>query len=313
MICTCTLNPSLDYFMDFERPLRPGAYNRSRNEYYEAGGKGINVSIVLSNLQIPSRATGFVGGFSKDFFISLLEKYPFIQPNFTYIEGNTRINIKASDPFHETTMNGAGPDIRPEDMENLMTKTNRLDEGDFFVLAGNCPDYLEEDVIILLERLIHDGVRVVLDTRSSICRRLAQSHPFLIKTSAEELEEDRQKELSREEIIEIMKDISRSGVENVIVTLHGNVSALLACEEGLYECEIIRSEKTVSMVGAGDALIGGFLMTSMRAAEPVEAFRFGCCCSSATVYTRGFAKREMIEGISEQTKVRLLEGPEKNG
>ena len=51
MICTCTMNPSLDYYMEFEKPVQPDSVNRSQLEYYEAGGKGINVSIVLNNLQ----------------------------------------------------------------------------------------------------------------------------------------------------------------------------------------------------------------------------------------------------------------------
>ena len=79
MIFTCTLNPSLDYYMEFEGPLKAGSrMNRSNLEYYEAGGKGINVSIVLNNLGIPSRALGFIGGFTKDFYISLLAKYDHI-------------------------------------------------------------------------------------------------------------------------------------------------------------------------------------------------------------------------------------------
>ena len=75
MIYTCTINPSLDYYMEFDQPFEAEKTNRSQLEYYEAGGKGINVSIVLNNLMIPSRAFGFLGGFTKDFYISLLQKY----------------------------------------------------------------------------------------------------------------------------------------------------------------------------------------------------------------------------------------------
>ena len=126
MIFTCTLNPSLDCFMESDTRLSPGGSNRSTLEYYEAGGKGINVSIVLNNLQVPSHACGFLGGFTKDFYITLLEKYSFIQPNFTYTKGHTRINVKYLDGEKETELNAAGPYITTEDMEHLMTKTNRL-------------------------------------------------------------------------------------------------------------------------------------------------------------------------------------------
>ena len=73
MICTCTMNPSLDYYLEFDENIKNGKLNRSNLEYYEAGGKGINVSIVLNNLGIPTKAFGFIGGFTKDFYISLLE------------------------------------------------------------------------------------------------------------------------------------------------------------------------------------------------------------------------------------------------
>ena len=308
MICTCTMNPSLDYYMEFDRPVAAGVYTRSSSEYYEAGGKGINVSIILNNLEIPTRATGFVGGFTKEYFISLLKKYSYIQPNFVYIDGHTRINVKAKDPKRETNLNANGPKINPADMEKLMSKTKRLDEGDYFVLAGYCQEYLEEDVQIMLERLMNDHVRVVLDTHERILRKVIGAHPFLVKTTAEELEDLYGKSMGKDAVIEIMKEMYAAGAENVIVTMHECVSALFACSQGIYECRIVQSGRpAVSMVGAGDAIVGGFLMTSQRAEEPVEAFRFGCSCGSATMYIRGFAGREQIESISASLGVKCLE------
>ena len=134
--------------MESDSALTRGTRNRSMLEYYEAGGKGINVSIVLNNLQVPSHACGFLGGFTKDFYITLLEKYSYIQPNFTYTRGHTRINVKYRDNITETELNAAGPYITADDMEHLMNKTNRLDEDDFFVLAGNCPRHLDDEVMI---------------------------------------------------------------------------------------------------------------------------------------------------------------------
>ena len=310
MICTCTMNPSLDYFMEFEKPVTAGAYNRSRREYYEPGGKGINVSIVLSNLQIPTRALGFVGGFNKDFFITLLEKYSFIQPSFTYTEGNTRINVKLSDGHQETDLNGEGPRITDADMERLMAKTDRLDRGDYFVLAGYSQSYLEEDVCIMLERLLNDGVRVVLDTRPSICRRVLGFHPFLIKTTQEEMEEELGKPLSRKEMTDHMKKVLKEGAENFILLTGGGREALFACRDGIYHCAIVRRENIVSMVGTGDALVGGFLLNSLRSAGSVESFRYGCCCAGASAFMHGMANREQADALDESMLAECLEeGP----
>ncbi|MCR5229634.1 MAG: 1-phosphofructokinase family hexose kinase [Solobacterium sp.] len=303
MICTCTMNPSLDYYMEFETPPKAGMTNRSQLEYYEAGGKGINVSIVLSNLQIPTRATGFVGGFTRDFFITLLQKYEYLQPNFTYINGHTRINVKLSDNENETDLNAAGPYITSSDMENLMSKVVRLTEGDYFVLGGVCPEHLHDQTVEMLVEGIEDGVRVVLDTNSSIIRDILPHHPFLIKTSEQELGEFRHIIMKRENVIEAVGELREKGAQNVIVLLDGAEEAVFGCESGIYSCDILHDRRIVSTVGVGDSLTAGFLMNYLRSRDAVESFRFACCCGIATAYTKGFATRDKIEKMYDQTSV----------
>ncbi len=303
MIVTCTLNPSLDYFMESDSPIQAGGENRSMLEYYEAGGKGINVSIVLNNLQVPSNATGFLGGFTKDFYITLLEKYSFIQPNFIYTGGHTRINIKYRDSQAETELNATGPYITKEDMEKLMMKTNRLDEGDYFVFAGYCPEHLNDEICIMLERLMDDGVRVVLNTSPEILRQVLKFHPFLVKTSTARMEEYFGRTISKEAMYETMKRLREEGAVNVLSTSTDGTIAYLSCADGEYESSIHHPEKVVSMIGTGDALVAGFIMTSLRSKDPVEAFRFGCCCGEATAFTKGFGTRERIMELYEDYSV----------
>ena len=303
MIFTCTLNPSLDCYMESNTPLKPGTRNRSTMEYYEAGGKGINVSIVLNNLQVPSHACGFLGGFTKDFYITLLEKYSYIQPNFTYTKGHTRINVKYLDGTEETELNAAGPYITAEDMEHLMTKTNRLDEEDFFVLAGNCPRHLDDEVLIMLERLMDDHVRVCLNTDWEIVERAIPLHPFLVKTNIPYLEEKYNTALDEPALIKKLIELNEQGVTNVVCTDKEGKRAYLACADGVFTCDILHHEQAVSMIGTGDALVAGFIMNSLRSRDSVEAFRFGCCCSEATAFTRGFGTREKIMELYEVCEV----------
>ncbi len=303
MICTCTMNPSLDYYMEFETPPKAGATNRSQLEYYEAGGKGINVSIVLNNLQIPTRATGFVGGFTRDFFITLLQKYEYLQPNFTYINGHTRINVKLSDNSQETDLNAAGPYITGADMENLAAKVSRLTEGDYFVLAGVCPEHLHDEIIEMLKEGIDDGVRIVLDTNSSIIEDILPYHPFLIKTSEAELGGYKGIEMDREKVIDAVRELHEKGAQNIIVLRSKAEEAIFACDEGIYACSILHNQKAVSTVGIGDSLTAGFLMNYLRSRKASDSFRFACCCGSATAYSRGFATREKIEKLFDQTEI----------
>lgn len=306
MIITCTLNPSLDYYMETTQPLQPGETIRSNLEYYEAGGKGINVSIVLNNLQVPSRATGFVGGFTKDFYIKLLEKYTYIQPNFTYIEGHTRINVKFEDGQNETELNAAGPYVTNSDMENLMLKTNRLDEGDYFVLGGACQDYLHEYVTAMLERLMNDGVRVCLDTNRKVLEAVQQYHPYLVKTRDVYENGYAGKVLSKDELIDTMIAIHQAGTSNVLCTTNGGREAYYVSEKGVYYSKMKNHDHAVSMIGIGDALVGGFLMSSLSSQDTVDAFRFGCCCSEATAYSKGFATREKVMKLYETSEVTKL-------
>ena len=306
MIVTCTLNPSLDYYMESKEPIIPGTTMRSDLEYYEAGGKGINVSIVLNNLQVPTRATGFVGGFTKDFYIKLLEKYSYIQPNFTYIEGHTRVNVKFQDGNMETELNATGPYVTNNDMENLMLKTNRLDEGDYFVLGGGCQPYLKEYISAMLERLMNDGVRVCLDTNRWVLDDVQQYHPFLVKTRDIYESQYCGKELSRDELINKLIEIHENGSRNVICTMNGGREALFVNDTGIYFSEMTTNEHAVSMIGTGDALVGGFLMSSLGSTDQVDAFRFGSCCSEATAYSKGFATREKVLSQYEKSEVTKL-------
>ena len=305
MIYTCTMNPSLDYYLEFDGELQTGRTNRSQLEYYEAGGKGINVSIVLNNLGIPSRALGFVGGFTKDFYISLLAKYEHILPNFTYTDGHTRINVKCSGES-DTDLNTTGPYITHDSMNNLIRKTERLDAGDYFVLSGITQEYLEDDAEKMLKMLIESGVKVVLDTNPDLMRRMLEYKPFLIKTTPSELSQlVREECVTKEECMEAAKKVHSAGSCHVIVLLD-NHDAVFVCDEGVFECEVTRPERVVNTVGTGDSLVAGFLMNYMRSRDALDSFRFGASCGSATAYSKGLATREKIDAVYGSTEVKKI-------
>ena len=303
MLFTCTLNPSLDYYMEFDGPLKEGSrMNRSTLEYFEAGGKGINVSIVLNNLGIPSRALGFIGGFTKDFYISLLAKYDHIIPNFTYINGHTRINVKCHAERH-TNMNAAGPYITDGDMKNLAAKTERLTEGDYLVLAGVTPEYLEDDVEKMLANLIENKVKVCLDTNPSLMNKMLKYKPFMIKTTSTELGEmTGDKVETEEETIAAARKVHEMGAENVLILYHSRIG-MLVCDKGAYKAEILHHDKAVNTVGTGDSLIAGFLMSYLRSRDALDSFRFGVSCGSATAYSKGLATKAKIDAMYKDTEL----------
>ena len=304
MIYTCTINPSLDYYMEFDQPFEAEKTNRSQLEYYEAGGKGINVSIVLNNLMIPSRAFGFLGGFTKDFYISLLQKYEYIQPSFTYIEGHTRINVKITDG-RETDINATGPYVTHQHMELLRKKVERLDENDTFVFSGNCPEYLLDDIVSMINNLLNDNVRVILDTNAKIMSRCLNK-ALLVKTYVNELEEMFNCHLNtQEEIIEKMQKCVELGVKNIIVQL-GDDGALFACKDGVYKSNAAQKDKIVNTVGSGDSMVAGFIMNYIRSKDVIDSFKFATCCSIATSFSKGLGTREKINSLYLETNIEKL-------
>ena len=137
MIYTVTVNPSLDYYVTVDQ-FELGQVNRTIQEVIHTGGKGINVSMVLKNLQHESVAFGFVGGFTGDEVVRSL-KTKKIKTDFISIPGeNTRINIKIRGK-EESEINGLGPHISSQKIEELFQKLDQLKDDDILVLAGSIP------------------------------------------------------------------------------------------------------------------------------------------------------------------------------
>ena len=127
MVYTVTFNPALDYIVRVDQ-FNIGKVNRTRYSDIMAGGKGINVSLVLKNLGHESRALGFAAGFTGEKLIRDLKDRG-CQADFIFLtRGMTRINVKIKG-CEETEINGEGPEIPPEAVRALMMRLERLQEG----------------------------------------------------------------------------------------------------------------------------------------------------------------------------------------
>ena len=302
MIYTCTLNPSLDYFMNIENEIKPDITNRSSNEYYSAGGKGVNVSIVLNNLMIPSKCIGFLGGFTYDFYIKNLESYNYLQPVFVKINDNTRINIKICGGKNEYDLNAKGPHIEKSEIETFIRRMDKINSNDFFVLSGYVQPELYEMVLNGVKDLHKDGIRFILDTNVEVEKDLIKYNPILLKPNKDELSALVGRELlTSDEIIEAAKELITLGAQNVIVSC-GPRGSWLIDNEKVYHCDAIDGE-TKNVVGCGDSMIAGFLFNIQRGGTNVDAFRFANACSNATAFSQSFGTKDEILKILEKIKV----------
>lgn len=308
MIYTCTFNPSLDYFLEFSQPLNigRGLLNRSDMEYYEAGGKGVNCSIVLNNLGVPSRALGFLGGFTKEFYISLLAKYNLLEPRFTFIDGHTRINVKVTGE-QCLEINAQGPYITNEDFARFVTKTNRLMDGDTFIFSGSCHDYLQEDLHSLFVNLHNEGVRIAVDSSVKVSQMAKEVGVFLVLFNKNEAMELFHCENDMNAILKCAKQWKGDTVENVIITFDKDKSALV-CDLGVYLAHSLDlPENRINGVGFDDSILAGFMMNALRSPDILESFRFANSCGQATLFSKGLATREHANSIFEKIQLQQIE------
>lgn len=304
MIYTVTFNPAIDYVVNVDN-FKAGIVNRVSSEEKFAGGKGINVSRVLNNMGVKSKALGFVGGFTGKFIIDSLEDQG-VETEFIEINGDTRINVKLKSKG-ETEINGAGPIIEKEDLNKLFKIVEGLTSEDYLVLAGNVQKSVPSDIYAhLQEKCASNNVKVVVDTTGDSLVATLKNKPFLIKPNNHELGEIFNKELTnQDEIIEYAKKLIVMGAQNVIISM-AEKGALLICERGVYHATPAKGTVKNS-VGAGDSVIAGFLAKYSESKDLIEAFRWGATCGSATAFSKDLCTKEDVEYYLAQVSVNKID------
>ncbi len=300
MIYTVTLNPSLDYIITVEN-LRLGETNRtSGDEIIFPGGKGINVSLVLKNLGLESTALGFTAGFTGE-EISRLVKVMGLKEEFIKVpKGISRINVKVRSD-EETEMNGQGPEIGQEQIDQLIAQLDLLKEGDVLVLSGSIPGSMPSTIYHdIMERYLNKGILIAVDATKDLLTNVLPLHPFVIKPNNHELEEIFQVKLNgSEDVVKYAKKLQEQGARNVMVSMAGD-GALLVTENGdVFETKPPKGEVKNS-VGAGDSMVAGFLYGYMEFKDYEKAFYYGVCTGSASAFSENLATKEEVEGLLAQ-------------
>ena len=299
MIYTVTLNPAIDYIMRMDE-LHMGITNRSNSEEYYCGGKGINVSLVLAELDIPSTALGFIAGFVGD----AIDKWvanTYVTTDFIRLKsGISRINVKIK-AGEETEINGQGPDIAENELEALMMKVDHIQDGDTLVLAGSIPSTLPDDTYErMLERISDKDVRIVVDATKQLLVNSLKYKPFLIKPNKQELSEIFDVDVqTKEDIVTYAKKLQDMGARNVLISLGGD-GAMLVDEDGqIHEAGVIK-EKVVNTVGSGDSMVAGFVAGYEMKNSYSYALTLGSVCGNATAFLPWLATKEKINELLEK-------------
>ena len=300
MIYTVTFNPAIDYVIKVD-DLTLGKVNRTKREDVYCGGKGINVSNVLSNLGIDSVGLGFIAGFTGDAIEAGAKKLGF-QPDFIRLrEGMTRINVKIKSN-EESEINGQGPVIHDDELEQMFQKIDQLKDGDMLVLAGSIPASLPEDIYErIMERLQGRDIQIVVDATKDLLLNVLKYHPFMIKPNNHELGEMFGIELKdNDEIIEHAKKLQEKGARNVLVSMAGD-GAILVTEDGDVHMGPCPKGEVKNSVGAGDSMVAGFITGYLKSnGNYEEALNMGTAAGSASAFSEDLATGEKIMELYKQ-------------
>lgn len=299
MIYTVTFNPSLDYIVSVN-DFQLGLTNRTDSELILPGGKGINVSTILMNLGIVSTAFGFAAGFTGEEIIREVEAMG-IRSDFIKIDsGISRINLKLKN-IDGTEINGSGPEISEEKIEELLRKLDILGEGDILVLAGSIPASMPADMYsTIMERLQHKNVTFIVDATKDLLINVLKYKPFLIKPNNHELGELFDVKLTtREEVIPYGKKLQKQGARNVLISMAGEGAVLVAEDGSVYEAPAPKGT-LVNAVGAGDSMVAGFTAGWIEKKDYRHAFYMGVSAGSASAFSEYLATKEEIMDLYEK-------------
>lgn len=300
MVYTVTFNPAIDYVVRTEE-MEVGKVNRSASEEIYFGGKGINVSMVLSELGIKSKALGFIAGFTGEAIKKGVEEKGIETDFVTLQKGFSRINVKIKSGS-ETELNGQGPVIDEAALNELFKKLDKTEDSDTVVLAGSIPNTLPSDIYErILERLSDKKIKAVVDATGDLLMNVLKYRPFLIKPNNHELSEIFRFPVStHKEIADCAAKLKEMGARNVLVSMAGDGAFLLDENGKTHTCGVCMG-KVRNSVGAGDSMVAGFIAGS-RQGDYEYALKLGTAAGGATAFSDGLAEKDEIYKLLEQLK-----------
>lgn len=303
MIYTVTFNPSLDYVV-MVKEFYPGQVNRTEKECIYAGGKGINVSIVLKNLGLDSIATGFIAGFTGEQIKHLVQEMGLRQDFIEVKSGCSRINVKIRSGI-ESEINGKGPLVTRQEAESLYQQLKPLKDGDVLVLAGSVPEGLSNSVYMdIMKQVQERHIKVVVDAAGSLLMNVLPYRPFLIKPNRDELGALFGRTFdTRDAVIPYARRLRGMGARNVLVSLAGEGAVLVTEEDRVFVAKAPKG-KVLNSVGAGDSMVAGFLAGYLKHRNYEEALKMGVCAGSASAFSEKLAVRQEVEQLMEKYEVR---------
>ncbi len=302
MILTVTLNPAVDKTYTAGE-LITGHVNRMRSAMSLAGGKGVNVTKVLRQYEVPVCATGFLGGYAGDFIEDYLKGRQ-VDCRFIRVDGETRSNMNIlADNGYVTEILEPGPEIGEEKLQQFLSQYEALlSDCEIVVLSGSAARGLPDDIYVtLIEKARMKGIKTMLDTSGESLRNALFAKPYLIKPNLKYIAGHRL--VNREAVVEAALEVHKSGIAHVIVSM-GKKGLLSVSSGGYVYFAKAGTVRAVNTVGCGDCVVASFAMSVLKGDSKEEALRRAAAISAANASTLKSADvpldvaQELYEGIT---------------
>lgn len=288
MVTTITLNPAIDTTWTMDR-FDLSNINRIKESTQDAGGKGINISRILHTLGVDTVCAGFTAGSNGTKLERLLdgEGVPY---DFTHVSGQTRENVTISVREGSKTIkiNDKGSAVTPEDMARLLeTVKKHAMKSQVIALSGSFPPGVSEaDVIKLMEEVRSPGVQIVCDSESLSLPALLRLRPAIIKPNKPELEKLIGKEIAdQDDLVAAGLRMVEQGFGKIIVSL--GESGLVGFDGARVYQVSVPKIAVRSTVGAGDAVVAGYLYAAGRGSGFADSLRQGAALGTAMAASLG--------------------------
>ncbi len=302
MIYTITFAPAMDYYMHVEDIDGSTSIHRARSTKRIVGGKGINVSKMLSTLGVSNTAIVFSGGTIGEWIIKQLNQLDHLHVIPFEINGESRINVKIRG-CHEYDINASGSMIDTSMLESLFQWFDQnIQPDDVVVFSGALSNGMTMQWLIRYSQCIHDHKgKVVLDIASLTLKDLKEIKADLVKPNEEELQQwfDHRDH----DILSMISAVLDSGTKAVLLSL-GHQGGIY--KDGLnhtYQILHPALSHPVDTTACGDAVLAGFLAARLHHLSLEDSLRqaFACGLASATVI--GLADADSIESVQPMISV----------
>ena len=295
MIYTITFNPSLDYYIYLDQELTEGNILKAKNTSIRAGGKGVNISIVLSQMGIQSKAILFLGGGIGELIDREISARQGIEVIPIRISEENRINVKIKNQT-ETAINALGPCVSAGQQDALLATLNELTKEDYVLISGSfCQGVTAELVEKIGEQVLKAGARLITDIPNLKIANYRKIKPYLIKPNLEELAMIFQNDVNEDNYPDYAGELIKAGVENVLVSL-GRDGAYFANRHKRYQL-FGPAVEVINTVGCGDSMLACTVASLARHEELTEALKYGEAAGRAKAKTRGLPSAEDVKQL----------------